>query len=711
MRSSASLILIGSLFAGGCQGEGNVAAAETQEQKPPEGYNRLYFETSPYLKLHETNPVDWHPWGDAAFKKAKDEDKLVFLSIGYSTCHWCHVMEEESFADEDVAAVMNKSYIAIKVDREMMPDVDHVYMQVTQAMTGRGGWPNTLLLTPDRKPIFAATYIPKDALIELLTNGAKLWTEQRELLVEDSERISLAIQGMIARTNVGLVPESTVQAAADQLMGTYDEEFGGFGTRPKFPSPINLVFMLRAADRTGDESYKDAALDTLTKMRHGGIYDQIGFGFHRYSTDQIWRIPHFEKMLYDQAMHVLAYAEGYQASGNELYRRTAEEILTYVDREMSDPDGGFWSAQDADSEGEEGKYYVWSEEEMAEVLNEEELKKAKRWFKTTESGNFIDEATQEETGSNVLELRSGTPASDNFDEIREKLLKARSTRVPPLTDDKVLTDWNGLMIAAYARAGAAFDDERWVARAQKAVKFVRSTMLAEDGTLTHSYRQGKTQGTGHLDDYAYLIWGLVELYEADFDAAHLELAAQLADVLEKRFFDSRAGGFFTTASGVDVPIARAKKATDGALPSGSSVAAYSLVRLGRLLAKKDLEDLGKSVVETFGGDIVQSPSAFIGLLLTTDFLAGPTSEVVVVGEREAALAMIRSLQSEYSPRTVFLLKDVADSSTLDSIAPYTKLLVAQGGKATAYVCQDYTCDLPTTDVREALAGLRRANGR
>ena len=467
--------------------------------------------------------------------------------------------------------------------------------------------------------------------------------------------------------------------------------------------------MLRAANRTGDESYKDAALDTLTKMRHGGIYDQIGFGFHRYSTDQIWRIPHFEKMLYDQAMHVLAYTEGYQASGRELYKRTAEEILTYVDREMSDPGGGFWSAQDADSEGEEGKFYVWSEEELAKVLDDAELQQAKRWFKTTESGNFIEEATQEETGKNVLELRDGTPVSADFVEIREKLLKARSARVPPLTDDKVLTDWNGLMIAAYARAGAAFDDERWVARAQRAVKFIRSTMLSEDGTLAHSYRQGKTQGTGYLDDYAYMIWGLVELYEADFDAAHLELASQLAEVLEKQFFDDRAGGFFTTASGVDVPIARAKRATDGALPSGSAVASYNLVRLGRLLAKKDLEDLGKSVVETFGGDIRQSPSAFIGLLLTTDFLAGPTSEVVVVGEREAALAMIRRLQSEYSPRTVFLLKDVADSSTLDSIAPYTKLLVAQGGKATAYVCQDYTCDLPTTDVGQALAGLRRAN--
>ncbi|MCH7902944.1 MAG: thioredoxin domain-containing protein [Armatimonadetes bacterium] len=703
MKSLVSLCLLAALFVGGCRDAGKVASAVTQDNAPPEGYNRLYFATSPYLKLHETNPVDWYEWGDEAFEKAKKENKLIFLSIGYSTCHWCHVMEEESFAKQDVADALSETFVSIKVDREELPGVDHVFMQVTQGMTGRGGWPNTILLTPDRKPIYAATYIPHDPLLELLAGVKKLWNDDPDKIQAEGDRINSILAPLLAVSDPGTVSAESLQKAADGLMSRYDELHGGFGNSPKFPSPANLIFLLRMAERQDNDEYKNAVLNTLTKMRLGGIYDQVGYGFHRYSTDRIWRTPHFEKMLYDQALHVLAYTEAYQITGLEIFKRTVDEILTYVSRDMSDGNGGFWSAQDADSDGEEGKFYVWSVEQLAEVLSSEEVTLAKGWFHASDAGNFRDEATGAAMGSNILEFTREFPDTDQFHSVVKKLRDAREKRVHPLTDDKILTDWNGLMIAAYARAGYAFDRPEWIARAQRAAAFIDKEMASPDGKLAHSFRGGQTSGTGFIDDYAFLLWGLVELYQADFDVAHLTLALKLVEQLKGAFLDEENGGLFMTAAGADIPIGRPKEATDGALPSGNGVAAWNMMRLGRLLGRTDVEEMGRDILAAFGGNIAVSPDGYIGLLFAADFTSAFTSEVVVVGEGDEALKMMRRLQAEHRPNAVFVLKDASqDSDELASIASYTELLVAQNGKTTVYVCHNFACELPTTDVNVAL---------
>lgn len=479
--------------------------------------------------IHADNPVDWYPWGDEAFEKAREEDKPIMLSVGYSTCHWCHVMERESFSDPEVAEILNEDFVSIKVDREERPDVDSIYMDVTQAMTGRGGWPNTVFLTPDRDPFFAGTYFPKEGrfgrpgLMELLPQLADAWKNRRADVLQSARRATEVLSQNTTMAPAPAPDDETLLTAYRQLASRYDETYGGFGSAPKFPSPHNFYFLLRHWRRTNDAKALEMVEHTLTEMRYGGIFDQVGFGFHRYSTDEQWLLPHFEKMLYDQALLALAYVETYQATGEDFYKDTAEEIFTYVLRDMTSEEGGFYSAENADSEGEEGLFYIWTSEEFEDVLGRDDGRLMARLYNFESGGNFVDESTREKTGRNILYL--GEPLKDRAEELdvsyeglqqkvsaaRAKLFAAREKRIHPLKDDKILTDWNGLMIAALAKAGRAFGDPKYTEAAERATGFVLRDLREDDGRLLHRYRRGDAALPGLLEDYAYLVWGLLEL--------------------------------------------------------------------------------------------------------------------------------------------------------------------------------------------------------
>ena len=679
--------------------------------------NRLIHEPSPYLRQHAHNPVDWYPWGDEAFQRAVAEDKPLFVSIGYSTCHWCHVMAHESFEDPDVARLMNEAFVNVKVDREERPDVDGVYMTVCQLLTGHGGWPLNVLLTPDRRPFFAATYIPKDArfgrkgMLQLVPRVQELWNQGRDEVLQSAERITEALTQTTVDPGVqDELTEAHLRAAYEGLRDRYDDEQGGFGSAPKFPSPHNLGFLLRYGRRTGEGEADRMVEQTLDAMRRGGIHDHVGFGFHRYATDRRWHLPHFEKMLYDQATLAMAFLDGYQATGRSAFAETARDVFTYVLRDLRSPDGPFYSAEDADSEGEEGKFYVWTEAEIREVLSEDEAELAIDAFGVRPDGNYREEATGEATGRNVLHLQRelSDAEQDLWAQAREKLYVAREERVRPHRDEKILTDWNGLMIAALARGGAVLDDAQYVDAAQSAMAFLAETMMTDDGPLWHRYRDGEAGVEGFLDDYAFLVWGLVELYQATFVPGYLTQAVELAEAMLARFGDLERGGFFFTSAEADDVLVRRKAFEDGAMPSGNSVAMFNLVRLARLTGRTDFETYADQLSRAASSSVNQVPIGFTHLLAALDFALGPSREVVIVGDPndEAAHAMRRALRDDYRPNTVVLLKPPdADGSALETVAPFTRHMTSEGGAATIYVCRGHQCERPTTDVHEALEML------
>ncbi|HJX13904.1 MAG TPA: thioredoxin domain-containing protein, partial [Dehalococcoidales bacterium] len=522
--------------------------------------NRLAREKSPYLLQHAANPVDWYPWGDEAFGKAARENKPVFLSIGYSTCHWCHVMAHESFEDPEVGRLLNEGFVAVKVDREERPDIDMLYMTVCQAMTGSGGWPLTILLTPDRRPFYAGTYIPRESrygrlgLLELLPRIRELWTTRPNDLPDSAARITATLQRAVALPPGAELGEDVLHRAWEELAPRFDTRYGGFGTAPKFPSPHNLTFLLRYGKRTGREEARDMVERTLRAMRRGGIHDHIGFGFHRYATDPTWLVPHFEKMLYDQALLATAYLEAYQATGREEYARTAREIFTYVRRDMTAPEGAFYTAEDADSEGVEGKFYVWTSAEIKQILAPGEADLFTRVFNIREEGNFADGAESGRTGHNIPHLTRPleeisaelqiplSKLEQKLEAIRRKLFTHREQRVRPHRDDKILTDWNGLMIAALALGARALGEPEYAAAARQAADFILNNLVGPDGRLLHRYRDGEAAIPAHLDDYAFLVHGLVELYEATFEVGYLERALALNRQLLEHFWDGGNGG-------------------------------------------------------------------------------------------------------------------------------------------------------------------------
>ncbi|QJT10560.1 thioredoxin domain-containing protein [Oceanidesulfovibrio marinus] len=679
--------------------------------------NRLAREKSPYLLQHKNNPVDWWPWCEEAFETARRENRPVFLSIGYSTCHWCHVMEKESFEDEAVAALMNDTFVSIKVDREERPDLDNLYMTVCHLMTGQGGWPLTVLLTPEKKPFFAGTYIPKETrygragMLDLVPKVNLMWQAQRAELDKSAEHVTAHLQafmtGQMAREAEGEIGEAEMEKAYASLAERFDNHWGGFGEAPKFPTPHILLFLLRMWARHGKADGLAMVEKTLIAMRAGGMFDHVGFGFHRYSTDREWLVPHFEKMLYDQALLSLVYTEAYQITGNPAFRGTVKEVLTYVLRDMRSDTGGFYSAEDADSEGEEGKFYVFTTAEVEEILGPENAAVVQKAYGMTAEGNFLEEATGNRTGANILHLPKGlddVAAELGIDEkylaetllhARQQLFAARNQRGRPLLDDKILTDWNGLMIAALARAGRALDQPDYTHAAEAAANFILHEMRDEDGRLLHRYREGEAGLSAHAEDYAFFLWGLVELYEATFDSTWLEAAAALAGDFLDRFRDAERGGFYFTASDAEQLLARSKEGQDAAIPSANSVAMLVFTKLARLLGVPDYEGYAEEVARAFYPDASQHPAGYTFMLCAVDLARGKSMEIVIAGEErdETWQAMRRAVDSRYLPGAVAL----ATRPGLEKIAPWTAPLTPKDGRTTAYVCEERACKSPVTD--------------
>jgi uncharacterized protein YyaL (SSP411 family) len=677
--------------------------------------NRLALEKSHYLLQHAYNPVDWYPWGSEAFEKAKREDKPIFLSSGYSTCHWCHVMEKESYEDEEVAKLMNDVFVSIKIDREERPDIDGIYMKVCQAMTGSGGWPLNIIMTHDKKPFFAATYLPKESkfgrqgMMEIIPQIRDIWKKNRggaEALAAE------VISSLKDKQKAGEeLKEDVLHVAYEQLLEAFDEQNGGFGSAPKFPTPHNLTFLLRYWKRTGDLMALRMVERTLSAISMGGIYDHVGFGFHRYSTDAGWLVPHFEKMLYDQALLAIAYTEAYQATGNVEFKRIASEVFTYVLRDMTSREGGFFSGEDADSEGVEGKFYVWTGIEMDSVLGEEsEL--MKKVFSINKYGNLMEE---ENTGINILhqsktlsELSVDLKLSVNelyrrTGNAKQKLFAAREKRVHPGKDDKILADWNGLMIAALAKGASAFDKPEYADAACRAADFILSRMRGQDGRLFHRYRDDEPAVMAFLDDHAFLTWGLIELYEATFMVSYLRAALEINEIMIEHFWDRENQGFYFTAYDAEELIFRKKEIYDGAVPSGNSVAMLNLLRLGRMTANAEFEEKAVQIGRAFSRTIWQAPMVYTQMMAALDFALGPTSEVVIAGDpgAEDTKAMLAALRGKFIPGKVVMLRTGEDSEII-GLAEYTRNLTSIEGRATAYVCWNYCCNLPVTDAGKML---------
>lgn len=561
--------------------------------------NRLTHEKSPYLLQHAYNPVDWYPWGEEAFNKAKTEDKPVFLSIGYSTCHWCHVMAHESFEDQEVADALNRDFVSIKVDKEERPDIDSVYMSVCQGLTGSGGWPLTIIMSPDQKPFFAGTYYPKTkryqvpGLLDILSAVTKEWNGNRAALLKTGDKIVSALADQQKKSSItggnGLesLSRELIHQTKEMLYQNYDSKFGGFGRSPKFPTPHNLMFLMRYYQFEKDERALEIAEKTLQQMYRGGIFDHIGYGFSRYSTDNKWLVPHFEKMLYDNALLAIAYLEAYELTGKELYQSVAIKTLSYVKREMTDVQGGFYSAQDADSEGEEGKYYVFSMEEIFSTLGERDGELFGEFYDITESGNF-----EGKNIPNLLKTQEYETVPYSIRALIPAIYDYRLKRARLHKDDKLLTSWNALMIVAYAKAYKALADEKYLQVAERAATFLQESLTKEDDRLFVSCREGVSSGVGNLDDYAFYIWALLELYEATMDISYLDRARKMGELMQDGFWDQDGTGYFLTDKTAEKLIYRPKETYDGAIPSGNSVAGYVLIKLKKLTGMKEYQERG-----------------------------------------------------------------------------------------------------------------------
>lgn len=686
--------------------------------------NHLKDEKSPYLLQHRDNPVDWYPWGEEAFQKAKDENKPIFLSIGYSTCHWCHVMSRESFQDPEIGQLINQVFVPVKVDREERPDIDSIYMTVCQMITGSGGWPLTIIMTPDLKPFFAGTYFPKDTgprgtgLRDLILNVHELWENQEGELLKSADELTVSLEKISQGKPGDSLPPEIITQTYHSLQENFDQQYAGFGTNQKFPTPHHLLFLLRYWKQTGETEALNMIQETLKAMRKGGIYDHIGFGFHRYTVDQQWIIPHFEKMLYDQALLAMAYTEAYQATGETEYRETAEEVLEYILRDMRSPEGGFYSAEDADSEGEEGKFYLWTAEEIQDLLGPEDGALFQTVYSISPEGNFKDEARGIKTGKNILH-RTKTwdeisaeleiPSDQlwwKMEHAREVLFPAREARIHPGKDDKILTDWNGLVITALSIAGKVFGREDYLVAAGEAVDFIM-THLHSQGRLQHRWREGESAIEGNLDDYAYLIWGLLELYQATFQAEYLKAALKLNQTLTKHFWDNEEGGYYFTPDHAPQILVRQKEAYDTALPSGNSVQQMNLERLYLLTGENNFRETSESLEKYFSPTMKQTPAAFTMFLSAIMFQTSPSFEVTILGEKDSldTQGMLKALQKEYLPQVVLVLKSSGDD-LIKELIPSLENKTMVGNQATAYVCGDGTCQAPVNTPEELINLLK-----
>ncbi len=666
--------------------------------------NALINETSPYLLQHAHNPVDWYPWCEEALSRAKQENKPILLSIGYSACHWCHVMAHESFEDEATARLMNENFINIKVDREERPDLDAIYMAAVQLTTGSGGWPMTVFLTPNQAPFYCGTYFPPEdrygmpGFRQILLSVARAYREKPQVLQTDAETILTELRKMddLAAAPSRLEP-AMLDRAASALVANYDSRNGGFGRAPKFPPSMALSFLMRSYRRNGDLRFLDMVNQTLTNMAAGGMYDQLGGGFHRYSVDAEWLVPHFEKMLYDNALLSRAYLDSYLLTGNDSYRRVAEQILDYVVREMTSPEGGFYSSQDADSEGEEGAFFVWTAAEVISILGEDEGELFCRYYGITAEGNF--------EGKNILHVPRPADLFARLNHIGEpellatiqkgkrKLFEARELRIRPGRDEKILTAWNGLMLRSFSEASSSLGREDYRKIAVRNAEFLLS-QLRRDGRLLRSYKDGQARLNGYLDDYACLIDGLLSLYEATFDLRWIREASDISELMIAKFWDRQGKNFYFTAENHESLIHRPKEFVDNATPSGNSVAAYALLRLWKFTGDSRWSDCAVSVLESVAMPGVQQPSAFSNLLCALDFYLGHPKEIAIIGHphEERAKRLLREIFHLYLPNKVvacgmgglFLLENRPQIN----------------GVATGYVCENFACGLPVTDPAE-----------
>ncbi|MBI3991063.1 MAG: thioredoxin domain-containing protein [Candidatus Omnitrophica bacterium] len=707
--------------------------------------NRLINEKSPYLLQHAHNPVDWYPWGDEAFEKARKENKPIFLSIGYSTCHWCHVMEEESFSDSGIAEIMNKHFVSIKVDREERPDIDNIYMNAAVALTGSGGWPLNLFLTHGLKPFYAGTYFPPEdkwgatGFKTVLLSIADAWENRKDEVARSSESLAEALQQQVASgkskriLSASVENEDTLKNAYVQLAQNFDSRFGGFGNAPKFPSGHTLSFLLRHWKRHNDAVSLRMVEKTLSSIFHGGINDHIGGGFHRYSTDAEWRVPHFEKMLYDQAIISRTFLEAYQATGKEEFALEAKNIFEYVLRDMADKEGGFYSAEDADSpepqnikekssEGKsapgkkEGAFYAWRKDDVLKILGKETGEIFCYYFGIEEKGNVRQDPLGEFRGKNILCVAHNTDETanhfkktvkdieDTIISAKNKVYAARAKRARPHLDDKILVDWNGLMISGLAVGSRVLNEPRYASAAEKSAKFILERLKNKDGRLLHRYRGGESSIPAMIDDYAFFIQGLLDLYEATFKPDYLREAALLAEEMLNFFWDESNGGFFFTAKDAEKMFIRRKEIYDGAIPSGNSVAAIVLLKLGRFTMNNKFEDKAEALFKTFSGDISQAPGAFPQMLIALDFALGPTKEIVITGEENAqdTNLMINRIYKYFIPDKIVIFRPSSEEKAKDitSIVPFLKGLIPIEGKSTAYICENYACNLPVNSIEK-----------
>ncbi len=702
-------------------------SSSTNLRKP----NRLIHEKSPYLLMHAHNPVDWYPWGEEAFERARRESKPIFLSVGYSTCHWCHVMERESFENPEIAALLNQHFVSIKVDREERPDVDRVYMTFVQASTGSGGWPMSVFLTPDLKPFFGGTYWPPEdrygrpGFGRILKSVAETWQKEPERVVHHAGEVTEYLaQAVAARApSGGLLSASALDAAYRQIKSNYDPASGGFGGAPKFPRPVVFNFLLRTYARGGEPDALAMTLHTLRRMAAGGVHDHLGGGFHRYSVDAEWRVPHFEKMLYDQAQLAVSYVEAFQITHDAFFAATARDILDYVLRDLGGPEGGFYAAEDADSLIEEGKpergegaFYVWTAEEVERILGPETAEVFNFCYGVEPHGNVRDDPQGEFRGKNILFVartpeeavrRFGRPAIEIEAALREarvKLFEARRRRPRPSLDDKILTSWNGLMLSALARAAQGLDEPKYLSAAENAAAFVRAKLYDEKtGTLRRRYRAGEAAIHGFLEDYALLIQGLLDLYEASFDLAHLHWAARLEEKQDELFWDEKGGGYFSTASESSDMLIRMRDSYDGAEPSGNSVAALNLLRLARMTGREEWRARAERTLAAFAPQLEQAPETLPQMAVALAFALSKPCEIILVGDRDSAegQSLLREIHSRFIPNKILLgVNGPEERRELSQWLPFVENLTPLDMKATAYVCENYVCHLPTSDPEE-----------
>jgi uncharacterized protein YyaL (SSP411 family) len=699
--------------------------------------NRLASEKSPYLLQHAHNPVDWQPWDEQAFAKARSEDKPIFLSVGYSTCHWCHVMERESFESAEIAALLNRHFVPIKVDREERPDVDRIYMHFVQASTGSGGWPMSVWLTPDLKPFFGGTYFPPEnrygraGFATLLERLAEAWKSDRDAILESAQKVIEQLEQQASVSSGGRKPDqAALESGFNIFRRTFDSRYGGFGEAPKFPRPSVHNFLLRYYSRTQNEEAAQMVLATLRAMAKGGMNDQLGGGFHRYSVDEKWFVPHFEKMLYDQAQLAISYLEAFQITADQGYASIARQIFDYVQRDMTDRAGGFFSAEDADSVIDpahpeikgEGAYYIWSQSEIESIAGQP----AAKWFAyaygVEEGGNVHNDPHAEFTGKNIL--YQGHTLEDTarhferpFEEVQaavlqveRKLLEARSQRVRPHLDDKILTAWNGLMISAFARGGAILNEPRYADSARRAARFVIERMYnPETGILLRRFREDEAAIPGFLDDYAFFTQALLDLYEAQFDPLDLELAGRLSDKMLELFEDGANGAFFSTGPDDASLVMRIKEDYDGAEPSGNSVAVLNLLRLAQMTGNPRYRESADKALEAFASRINTTPHAVPQMMVAFAFSIAKPRQVILAGRRSApdTLDLVRELHRRFLPDKVALL--VAEDESRAKLAanlPAIEGMHMVNGKATAYVCENYACQLPVSDVAQLAELLR-----